>query len=362
MLLMLVDHTREFFFLHAQVTDPVDVTTTAPALFFTRLCAHLCAPVFVALTGLSAWLYFQKQGSLQKTSDFLLKRGLILILLELTVISVGWMMKFPPNTLYLQVIWAIGLSMIALSFLIRLPSAWLITLGLIITLGHNLLDPITFEPNTFLHTAWAIFHERSFIHVTDFFKIRTSYPVLPWIGVMSLGFAMGPWFSKNVNPLKRQKLLLIGSALSFGSFLILRFINIYGDKYPWKIYDSSMQTIISFLNLTKYPPSADFLLFTIGIGLFVMWIFEIRSGKINLILSTFGAVPMFYYVFHIYVLNFINTFLKLSFGPNQGEYFSVPGVECVWAISIVLALPFYFVCKWYAGIKKQHPNSLLKYL
>jgi uncharacterized membrane protein len=162
-LLMLVDHTREFFFMHVPVSDPMDVQTTPTALFFTRLSAHLCAPIFVALTGLAAWLYAASRGGAGAASDFLLKRGLFLVVLELTLVNFAWGFDLTPDTMFLQVIWAIGLSMIALAALVHLPRSLLIVVGAALVLGHNLLDPITFTPNEPGYTVWAILHDRGFI-------------------------------------------------------------------------------------------------------------------------------------------------------------------------------------------------------
>ncbi|MEG1030024.1 MAG: heparan-alpha-glucosaminide N-acetyltransferase domain-containing protein, partial [Brevundimonas sp.] len=190
MLLMLVDHAREFFFIHAQVSDPMDVTATAPVLFFTRMTAHLCAPVFVALTGLSAWLYASKKGGAPAASAFLLKRGLFLIGLELTLVTFAWTFSLTPTTVFLQVIWVIGLSMIALAALVHLPRGALITLGLVIMLGHNFLDPITVAEGAPGHAVWAVLHDRGYIDLPWGGQARTSYPLLPWIGVIALGYGI----------------------------------------------------------------------------------------------------------------------------------------------------------------------------
>jgi uncharacterized membrane protein len=179
-LLMLVDHVRERFFLHKQVFDPMDINNTEPELFFTRLSAHLCAPIFVFLTGISAWLYANPSSGIKRSApSFLLKRGLILILLEVTLINFSWFGAY--NTLYLQVIWAIGLSMIALAGAAYLPRQWIITIGLAIVLGHNLLSPIQFSLGEIGYSAWTILHDRGFLMSDAQVNVKVSYPVLPWI-------------------------------------------------------------------------------------------------------------------------------------------------------------------------------------
>ncbi|WP_408097221.1 DUF1624 domain-containing protein [Peredibacter sp. HCB2-198] len=356
MLLMLVDHAREFFYLHAQVSDPVNVSTTPPDLFFTRLAAHLCAPVFVALTGLAAYLYQNKNGK-SAASEFLLKRGIFLMVLELTVINFGWTFSFPPSTLFLQVIWAIGLSMICLSGILWLPRRALITLGLVIIFGHNLLDPISFSEGLG-QQVWAIIHDRSYIDVLGM-KVRTSYPVLPWIGVITLGYGIGPWFRSNAET-KNKKLVNFGLTFLI-TFFLLRIINIYGEPLPWKLSDTYLQTVMSFFNLTKYPPSLDFLLLTLGTGLLILRGME-KESRLTRYLSVFGSTPLFFYMVHIYLLNIINSSLKFFLGPNQGNYFSVPNVWYLWLVSAVLAVPLWYICRWYGRIKKGSTNTLLKYI
>lgn len=359
MILMLVDHARESFYMHAQVSDPVDLSTTSTELFFTRLTAHLCAPVFVFLTGLSAWLY-SRAHSLKDTSEFLLKRGFFLIFLELTLISFGWTFSFQPELYFLQVIWAIGLSMIFLSALIWPPRYSLIILSFAIIFGHNLLDPISFLPTETGHTLWAIIHDRSIIELPWGIRARTSYPVLPWIGVIGLGYLVGPWFSQVVTIEERSRRLLIAGGLSLGSFLLLRSFNIYGESMPW-VKGSFESSVMSFLNLTKYPPSVLFLLFTLGVGFLLLMILEKVNSKVSDVLSTFGSAPMFFYIVHIYVLNLLNRFFLFLLGPNEGVYFSVSSVGQLWLIAGLLSVPLWFSCRWFGRIKRSSNSPILKY-
>lgn len=356
MLLMLVDHAREFFYYHAQVSDPVNIATTPADLFFTRLSAHLCAPVFVALTGLAAYLYQSKNGK-SATSEFLLKRGLFLIVLELTVISFGWSFSFTPSMMFLQVIWAIGVSMICLSGILWLPRKALIALGLTIVIGHNILDPISFDSGI-AHTLWAIIHDRGIIDIFGM-KVRTSYPVLPWIGVITLGFGIGPWFSTNQE--SKNKNLINTGLIFLITFLLLRMINIYGEPLPWKIENNFVQTVMSFFNLTKYPPSLDFLLLTLGTGMLLLRGLE-KETRFTRFLAVFGSTPLFYYMVHIYLLNVIHTSLKVFFGPNVGNHFSVPNVMSLWLIAAALVPVLWYLCRWYGKIKKGSSNPIFKYI
>ncbi|NBB65022.1 DUF1624 domain-containing protein [Pseudomonas sp. ODNR1LW] len=364
MLLMLVDHTREFFFIHAQVSDPMNVETTSPALFFTRLSAHLCAPIFVALTGLSAWLYGTRQAQgghpAATASGFLLKRGLFLVLLELTLVNFAWTFSLTPQIVYLQVIWAIGLSMTALAALVWLPRPVLIAVGLAIVLGHNLLDPITIEAGRPGHGLWAVLHDRGLIDLPWGGQARTSYPLLPWIGVAALGYGLGPWFA-DVQPKRQRRLVLTGLG-ALALFVLLRSINLYGDPTPWSLQATPLQTVMSVLNLTKYPPSADFLLLTLGIGALLLAGLE-RAPQLWVgLLAVFGGAPLFFYLIHLYGLHLLNLAALAMFGANQGDGFGVPGVAWLWALAAIVAIPCGLACRWFAGVKRASSQPWMRYL
>ena len=271
MVIMLLDHLRETWFLYVPVGDPVDARTIMPALFFTRLTSTLCAPIFVALTGLGAWLYGQRHTRAQ-TSAFLLKRGAFLVLLELTLVNFSWRAELVPHFVYLQVIWAIGLCMIVLAGLIHLPQRAILLLGLVIVAGHNLLDGIGFAPGHPLFVPWAILHDRSQIEVLGV-VVKFNYPVLAWIGVICLGWSSGVWFSR-LDPARRMRTLWLAGAAMIAGFVVLRALNFYGGA-PWfTVPDAPIRTVMSFLALTKYPPSLLFILPTLGIGLILLAVFE----------------------------------------------------------------------------------------
>lgn len=355
-LLMLVDHTREFFYLHAQVSDPMDLAITSPALFFTRLAAHLCAPVFVALTGVSAWLYATPRGGAGAASDFLAKRGLFLIVLEFTVVSFGWTFDFTPERMFLQVIWAIGISMLALAVMVHLPRVALVTVGLGIILAHNLLDGIQFEPGTPANIAWAVIHKRGLIDLPWGGDVRTSYPVLPWIGVIMLGYAIGPWFARTVEPAWRQRALFVTGAVALIGFATLRGLNGYGDPVPWQ----AGQGVMGFLNLTKYPPSADFVLLTLGCGAWLLAAFERLPGRFAAMLAVFGSAPMFFYIVHLYLLHGLNRLAGLMLGV-QGLV-SVPNIASLWLIAALVAVPCWYICRQFAETKRASNAWWMRYL
>lgn len=361
-LLMLVDHTREFFFLHAQVSDPMDVETTSPALFATRLAAHLCAPVFVALTGLAAFLYGNAKNDPRAASAFLFKRGLFLVALECTVINFAWTFDLTPATVFLQVIWAIGLSMIALSALLHIPRGALIALGLAIILGHNLLDGVAFADGSWAHSSWAVLHDRGHIAMPWGGTARTSYPLLPWIGVIALGYAIGPWFRSDVAERVRRRRLLAAGAIALCIFLMLRATNIYGEPLPWAQGSDTVRTMMSFLNLTKYPPSADFLLLTLGAGAIMLAAFERLSSPARTVLVTFGSVPLFFYILHLYVLHLVNRLAATIWSAGDTGLVSVPGVGWIWLLAAAVALPCGFACQWFAARKRSSTKWWMRYL
>ncbi|GAB7529537.1 DUF1624 domain-containing protein [Pseudomonas sp. 3A(2025)] len=362
-LFMLLDHVRETFLLHRQVGDPMDVANTAPELFFSRTLAHLCAPLFVFLTGLSAFLYGEKHSGRRDVSAFLFKRGLFLVFLEFTLVSFAWTFQFPPTVIYLQVIWAIGLSMIALSVLVYLPRPALAALGVLIVAGHNLLDSLHFGVESAMHIPWAILHDRGWIEFSDNLRLRTSYPLLPWIGVIALGYAAGPWFGSAASAAaRRTKLWLSGLGLLIG-FVLLRLLNGYGEK-PWSVGETGVQTVMSFFNITKYPPSLLFISLTLGLGLLLLIALERWQERAWLKpLVVFGAAPMFFYLLHLYVLKFLYLIAVAVWGLNQGKYFGFDGVGAVWLCSAVLAVVLFPAVKWFAALKARRRDiAWLKYL
>ncbi len=362
--LMLLDHVRETFYLHAQVADPMVVDQVEPALFVSRLLAHLCAPVFVLLTGLSAWLYASgKPDGRRAASAFLLKRGLFLVVLELLVVNFAWTLQFPPSVVYLQVIWAIGISMIALAGLLWLPRGALAVLALAVIAGHNLLDGIRAQGDGALAVLWKVLHQRDWITVTDGLRLRTSYPVLPWIGVIALGWVIGPWFARGGDALLRQRRLWMAGAGALLAFVLLRAINVYGDS-PWQSLATLGNTLMSLFNVTKYPPSLLFLLLTLGIGLLLLRLYEQpRVARALAPLADIGAAPMFFYLLHLYVLKLLYVLAEARWGQTHGGYFAVDHVASLWVITAVLAVALYWPTRAFARFKARRRDlAWLRYL
>lgn len=349
MVIMLLDHVRDTLGTHWLVGDPMDARLVAPALFFSRTLASLCAPTFIALTGLSAWLYGQTHSPAQ-TSRFLLTRGLFLMLLEVTLVGFAWSAQFPPQTLWLQVIWAIGVCMIALAGLIHLPRWGVAAIGVTIVAGHNLLDPIAFASDSPWFKPWALIHKRSafeWMGVT----IKTTYPVLPWIGVIALGYVIGPWFTRPTEE-RRRGLVALGIGMIL-AFILLRTINGYGDA-PWApVPGDRLRTVMSFVALTKYPPSLLFLLPTLGVAALLLALFEGRSGSVTRKLAVMGGAPMAFYLLHLYVLRGLYLGAVAIWGTNQGQVFGLPSVGAMWLVYLMLLVPLYYPTKWFAELKRR---------
>lgn len=360
-LLMLLDHTRERLFYHIPISDPLRIGTIPETLFFTRILTHLCAPIFVFLAGVSAWIYAYRKGDVRGgASSFLFKRGLFIIALELTLINFSWFGNYA--TLYLQVMWAIGVSMTSLSVISKLPRVVIGFIGVIIIAGHNALAGINFMPDEWGYTLWTILHDRGLLIQIGDFKIFSSYPVLPWIGIISAGYAFAPIFRDDIKKEVRQKQLLMIGIGSLIILTILRIINIYGDA-PWVQYDSTLQTFMSFINFTKYPPSLDFTLFTLGIALILLYLFErAKANTITSTLKVYGNAPMFFYIVHLYLLLGIYKVCTVIIGTSKGDLFGVDTVAQVWGIALILAALLYPPTAWFVNYKRSSKSNWIKYL
>jgi uncharacterized membrane protein len=369
MIIMALDHVRDYFHEGAFMYDPLDLDKTSTALFFTRWITHFCAPVFMFLAGTAAFISGQKKSK-KELSLFLLTRGLWLIFLELTLFAFEWNFDISFSNIYFIVIWALGISMIFLAALIHLPFKLILIAGIALVAGHNLLDNINITGNTLPAFGWALLHKQNFFtwHGKN---ILVGYPVLPWIGVMALGYCLGSLYSSGYTAEKRKKILLLIGSMAVLLFVIIRFINIYGDPSPWSQQYSAWFTVLSFIKVTKYPPSLLYILMTLGPAILFLAVTENISSRASNIISIYGRVPMFYYILHIF---FVHLFTLLAaawftnfgwkawilhqplwFSTNlKGYGFSLGIVYLVW-IGIVAGL--YPVCKWYDTYKITHKEK-----
>lgn len=358
MLLMTVDHVRETFFLQHQVRDPMDVASTDPGLFFTRLSAHFCAPLFVFLTGLSAWLYAHGAGRQRDPTGFLLKRGLLLLVLEVTVVNFAWTGSLAPSVLYLQVMWAIGLSMLALALLHRLPPDTFALLGALIVAAHNLFDILRFDPGTAGAAIFTVLEQRGDLLEAPL-RVKVSYPVLAWIGVILLGYASGPLYGRTFAPENRRRWLAVAGANCLVVLLVLRGANVHGDPVPWAPQADFLHGLMSFLNFTKYPPSLDFLLLTLGLGLPVLAWMERFDNRLTRAVALFGGAPMFYYILHLYALLALQRLGAAALGVPRVD---VDHLWQVWLAAALLAALLYWPARRFARYKRESGLAWVRYL
>jgi uncharacterized membrane protein len=377
MIIMALDHVRDFLHSDAQHFDPADLSQTTPVLFFTRWITHFCAPTFMFLAGTGAYLQSRRAESLTVVARFLWTRGLWLVVLELTWVRwLGWNMSFGTDLIFLWVIWALGISMIALAGLIFVPWRVLLGTSLVVILLHNTLDAVTpaqFGPASWL---WTVLHVPGLIAVSPHVTILDFYSLIPWIFVMAAGYCFGRVMDLESEQ-RRRMLLRLGSAL-IGAFVVLRWSNLYGDPSRWSSQSTSILTLASFLNCTKYPPSLLYLLMTIGPGILILGLFErVRLANANPLI-VFGRVPLFFYLLHLPLIHgsaILLSWLRYGrvdfvlhnppslFGPAAlfpaGYGYSLAIVYVIW-IGVVVAL--YPACRWFAGLKQRSRSPVLSYL
>jgi uncharacterized membrane protein len=377
MIVMALDHTRDYFHSDAMIFAPLDLAQTTVPLFFTRWITHFCAPVFMFLTGTSAFLVGQRKTK-KEISFFLLTRGLWLIFLELTFVNFGWTFNIHFPFFVLGVIWALGVSMIILSFLHYLPYSVIFGIGVLLVVGHNLLDAIHIPGNSFKSFLWSALHDPTFSNESNQLIIKdraviVDYPVLPWIGVVALGYCFGNFYKPDKDVHLRTKKMFILGSVSILLFILLRFVNIYGDPHPWVTQKSTDFTILSWLKVTKYPPSLQFILLTVGTGIFFLAVAEKYFKKFGRAIIHIGRVPMFFYLAHIYLIHTLALFAAKFSGYNwrdmishkpltpviNGYGFSLAIVYLIWLIVILLLYP---LCKWYDDYKSSHKKWWLSYL
>lgn len=371
MVIMAIDHTRDFFHAGAMTDDPLNLATTTVPLYFTRWITHFCAPTFVFLSGVSAYLSSLKKTRSQ-TAAFLIKRGLWLIFVELIIITFGFTFNPLWSFLILQVIWAIGTSMIILGICSLLPYRFILIIGLVLFFGHNITDHLLLPQTGAGAQLWRIFltaHD-NIIPLGVGRMAADFYAILPWTGVMMTGYAAGKIFTNAVTPERRQKILMIAGMSLCALFIILRFINIYGDPVLWNKADG----ILGFLNTTKYPPSLQYLCMTLGPSILLLSALEGAKNRIASFFTIYGKVPFFYYVLHFYLLHILVLIAFYITGHSNSEIvdqrspflfrpamfgFSLPVVYLIWAF-VVLAL--YYPCRWFMRYKETHRQWWLSYL
>ena len=374
MVIMALDHVRDFFHVEAMTGDPTNMATTTPRLFFTRWITHYCAPVFVFLAGTSSFLAGQRRTR-KELSLFLVKRGLWLVLVEMIIITLAWTFDPLYHSIILQVIWAIGMSMVLLGLLVWLPLPVIFAIGFSIVFGHNLLDGLEAERSGKVGLLWDMLHRSrfSFYSVTPNHGFILVYALGPWAGVMMLGYCFGWLYRTGSDLLARKKMLLALGLAAIISFVVLRYLNQYGDPAPWSVQKNNTYTILSFLNTTKYPPSLLYLMMTLGPAILFLYFFEQMESRFAKFFITFGRVPFFYYVIHIYLIHLLClvVFFASGYGTNdivsQTPFLFRPpnfgyNLWIVYGIWILVIALLYPLCRWYDKYKTRNKHWILSYL
>ena len=365
MIIMALDHTRDYFHNDAFLYSPTDLEHTNALLFFTRWITHYCAPVFVFLAGMSAYLYGTRKTR-KEQSFFLFTRGLWLVFIELFIVS----LERTFNPLYsffnLQVLFAIGVSMMVLSAAIYMNQRLILMMSILLIAGHNLLDNVDISGDSNLSFLWSLLHEPGQFTFGRF-TLNVHYPVLPWIGIMGMGYWLGRFYAPGYDPAKRKKIFNSVGLGAIALFIILRSGNWYGDAAHWTSQKNEMLSFLSFLNVSKYPPSLLYILIMLGPALlFLSRMEKPLNGSVQKII-VFGRVPMFFYLAHILLIHLLALpgavicgyrmsdmilTTRVNSSPELNGYgFDLAIVYIIWIGVILILFPF---CKWFDRYKRVH--------
>jgi len=369
MIIMALDHVRDYFHRDAFLYNPTDLSQTTVAVFFTRFVTHYCAPVFMFLAGISAFLY-GKRKSRRELSFFLFTRGLWLVIAEISIITLAWTFNPTWHFIFLQIIFDFGISMITLSVLVYLDGRFILFFGILLIACHNLLDGLHVAGNGLDAFLWAILHEAKYF-TFGYFTVRVHFPSLPWIGIMTVGYYLGRLYAPGYDAVKRKKTLIILGIGSFTLFILLRSFNLYGDPTPWTAQKNQVFTFLSFINVTKYPPSLFYTLITLGPALIFLALTENLGNWFTRKVQIYGKVPMFYYIAHLYLIHALALIAAVISGHRwtdmilrnrvnatpelKGYGFNLLTVYIIWIAITILLYP---LCKWFGTYKSKNlPRS-----
>jgi len=373
MVIMALDHVRDMLHVNSITQSPTDLQTTSPILFFTRWVTYLCAPAFVFLAGTSAYLSNTKKNNVAASRNFLFKRGFYLILLEFIIVNFALYFDPAYHTLLFEVIAAIGFGFIVLGLMLNISIKTIGIVGLVIVFCHNLFSFIPFAEGSVIKTIGSLFFSPGAFPISANRVFVMAYPPIPWLGIMLLGFASGKFFELPTE--KRKRLFVRIGSISLVLFILIRFTNIYGDPVKWAYQKNALFTFLSFMNVTKYPPSLLFCLVTLGIMFLMLAFAERPSNRFFNILSVYGKVPLFYFLVHFFIIHLLllalmffegiswsqMDFASGTFGRPKG----VPSGVDLWVIYLVwmiVVVILYKPCLWYGRYKMNHKRWWLKYL
>lgn len=383
MIIMALDHVRDFFHRDAMIYSPTDLSRTTPILFFTRWITHFCMPVFMFCAGAGAYLWWRRGGrgelrSKGELSWFLATRGLWFLVLEVTVMQFAYTLNLSPkNLILLLVLYIFGACLLLMAALVQLPMRLLAALSIAIIVLHNLLDPIAADRFGNWHWIWNLLHQPGVIMGAGRVAF-VVYPLLPWIGVMGAGFCFGEVLLMEEN--RRRRITLRLGLAACAAFLVVRAINIYGDPSRWSAQKSFVFTVLSFFNGTKYPASLDYVLMTLGPALVLLTWYYGRTFSVKNPLIVFGRVPLFYFILHFYAIHLLlvlASWMRYGNGAFAFIFHGMPSMGgpsdvypanfgyALWvtyAVWIGLVIALYPLCRWYAGVKARNKSRWLSYL
>ena len=375
MLIMALDHTRDFFHKGGPMSDPTHMATTTVFLFFTRWITHFCAPAFIFLSGVSAYLAGTRRTP-GELSAFLIKRGLWLIFAEFILLSFAF--SFDPfyHVFVMQVLWATGVSMVLLGLLVRAPLAIIAFTGAIIFFGHDILTYVQLPKTGAESVLLTIFFtaRAAFLPFAPHHAFFVLYAVLPWTSVMLLGYVFGSLYTKNVQPHRRKNILLITGLSLITVGIVLRIIDHYGDPSPWSVQRNFAHSLLSFLNASKYPPSLFYLCMTLGPVITILALIENVNNRVTSVFKVYGNVPFFYYILHFYIIHLLTVVLFFASGRTVDQIddhispFLFRPVDFGYNLAIVYLIWFciiaslYLPCRWFSNYKKTHNQWWLSYL
>lgn len=374
MIIMAIDHTRDFFHVDAQVFSPTDLSQTFTILFFTRWITHFCAPTFVFLSGISAGIS-RKRKSSKELSWFLFTRGFWLVILEITVIRFGFAFNLYYDVTFFEVIYVLGVCMMILSALVFLPQKVVLVLGLILIFGHDALNFVRLSPQDSGYVIWTLLQQPGFISIDQTHGIFVSYPIIPWLGIMLAGYGAARLYT-DVASEKRKKLLLYSGLIAIILFIIIRFTNVLAPLDAWSVQKNAWFTFLSFINCTKYPVTLLFTLMILGPVLIILAFVENANNRITEKAIVIGRVPLFYFIVHFYILHIAALVIHLILSGKSineidfhlstglGGVARGVGYSLIWTYAawITLILVIYPLCKWYNDYKTRHTHWWLSYL
>lgn len=374
MIIMALDHTRDFFHIDAQVFQPTDLSQTTPVLFFTRWITHYCAPTFVFLSGISSGIALQRKSK-KELAWFLFTRGIWLIILEITVVRFGLMFNLYYDATLFQVIWVIGASMMVLAALVFTSQKFVLGLGIVLIFLHDAFNLISLTPDSPGYLVWSLLQQVGFVSITPNHSIITAYPLLPWLGIMLTGYGAARIYT-HIDSLQRKKTLLIAGSVTIVLFIGIRLLNVHGLLDSWSVQKDTLFTVMSFLNCTKYPVTLLFTLMVLGPVLIILALTERSSGWFVRKTLVFGRVPMFYFILHFYILHVVaiithlilsgKSISDLDFHFSAGLGGIAPGIGYTlgwtYVVWMLLIIALYPICNWYTQYKSSHKHWWLSYL